>query len=54
MIKPETADLEAELCAEAIDYDGLECPNNSPVVCAASVAGCMLLFKSGNPKYPTP
>lgn len=25
---------------EAIDYDGLECPNNSPVGCAASVAGC--------------
>ena len=23
----------------AIDYDGLECPNNSPVGCAASVAG---------------
>ena len=25
---------------KAIDYDGLECPNNSPVGCAASVAGC--------------
>ncbi|CAE7221292.1 unnamed protein product [Symbiodinium microadriaticum] len=24
---------------KAIDYDGLECPNNSPVGCAASVAG---------------
>ncbi|CAE7779531.1 HERC1, partial [Symbiodinium microadriaticum] len=23
---------------KAIDYDGLECPNNSPVGCAASVA----------------
>ena len=27
------------LLYEAIDYDGLECPNNSPVGCAASVAG---------------
>ena len=25
--------------SEAIDYDGLECPDNSPVGCAASVAG---------------
>ncbi|CAK9030266.1 unnamed protein product, partial [Durusdinium trenchii] len=24
---------------KAIDYDGLKCPNNSPVGCAASVAG---------------